>query len=393
MPTGQRSEHHTALGVESMRVQWLQVCRARGTPAPDPARVLPFLAGLAGLDGQSHEALARALVLCLKGQEKRRELELLSWAAGCTRPALGAQLQAQGIVCTGHDLFGVGLSLMASGWDMSARLAQLAQHPEDVMSLRQALELQASASSLAIEARALPTRADAAAPVDSDRRTAPDGDPAPTPPPEPPELFMPSAAAREPRMENWPPLAVVPGMPPMFFAEDGPELGAQDPDDAAPARSRLQVKLFGSNAAHTLEIGLHRRGSHFMGVQVVTIESARALVSGGNGGSGGSGGYDWGQKLTVQLTPEEMPGAVAVLMNLSPSVRFGQHGAARDKFVELRRQDGGMVLVTGQGSAVYAVPVKTGQLYYLLGLFARALAQGLPGGSVAEVLALVSASQ
>ncbi|WP_293637166.1 hypothetical protein [Polaromonas sp.] len=387
MPSSQRSEHPTAPGVESIRVQWLLVCRSRGTPAPDPARALPFLAGLTNLHGQAFEALTQALVLCLKGQEKRRELEVLAWAAGCTRPTLLAQLQAQGIVCTGHDLFGVGLGLMASGWDMSARLAQLVQHPEDVTSLRQALALQASASRLALEVPALPARADATAPVDP---AGPDQDRAPALQPERsqlPRMLMPSVSAPERRMDNYPPLAVVPDAPSEFPEWDGCEFEVQDPNDAAPASPRLQVKLFGSNAAHTLEIGTHRRSTSFMGVQVVTIESARAL------GSGGSGGYDWGHKLTVQLTPEEMPGAMAVLMNLYPSVRFGQHGAARDKFVELRRQDGGMVLVTGQGSAVYAVPVKTPQLYYLLGLFARAMAQGLPGGSVAEVLALVKASQ
>ena len=186
-------------------------------------------------------------------------------------------------------------------------------------------------------------------------------------------------------MEKHPPLAVVPAVPSVPSAGDGLAFDSQDPDDAAPAGPRLQVKLFGRDAAHTLEIGPHRRGSNFMNVQVVTVESARALASGG--------GYDWGRKLTVQLTPEEMPGAIAVLMNLSASVRFGQHGADRDKFVELRRQEGGMVIVTGQGSTAYAVPVKTGTLYYLLGLFAQAMAEGLESRSIAEVLALVKASQ
>ena len=187
MPIG----HPGAPGVESMRAQWLQVCRARGTPAPDPARVLPFLAGLAGHNRQAHEALAQALVLCLKGQEKRRELEVLAWAAGCTRPTLLAQLQAQGIACKSHDLFNVGLGLMASGWDMSARLAQLAQHPEDAASLRQALELQAPASSLTLEAPALPTMVDAAAFVDPDRATEPNRDSASPPESEPPETEPP----------------------------------------------------------------------------------------------------------------------------------------------------------------------------------------------------------
>lgn len=369
-PNGQR--------VESMRTRWLQVCRARGTPAPDPARVVRFLSDLGD---REYDALAQALLLCLKGQEKRRELEVLSWAAACTRPALLAQLQTHGQACTGHDLFGAGLSLMASGWDMSARLAQLTDHLQDVAFLRETLALQASGNSLALEVEALPTMADAAAPVDP---AGPAHDRGPAPQPEPPELFAPSVPALEPRMENYPPLAVLPVAPSAFPAGNGREFNSQDPDDAAPTSPRLQVKLFGRDAAHTLEIGPHRRSGYFLGVHVVTVESARAL---------GSGGYDWGHKLTVQLTPEEMPGAIAVLMNLCPSVRFGQHGAARDKFVELRRQEGGMVLITGQGSTVYAVPVKTGTLYYLLGLFVRAIAAGLPGGSVAEVLALVKASQ
>lgn len=166
-------------------------------------------------------------------------------------------------------------------------------------------------------------------------------------------------------------------MPPSVFP---------DPEDLEPAASlapsgRLQVRLFGRESAHTLEVGPHRRGASFMGVQVVTIESARALPDGS--------GYDWASKLTVQLTPEEMPLATAVLMNLSAMARFGQHGPERDKFVELRRQEGGLVLVTGQGSTVHAVPVKAGVLYYLLSLFCRAMARGLPSGSVAEVLTLV----
>ena len=87
-----------------------------------------------------------------------------------------------------------------------------------------------------------------------------------------------------------------------------------------------------------------------MGAHVVTIESARAFPG---------GGYDWGRKLTLQLTPEKMPVAIGVLMNLTESARFGQHGAQRDKFIELRRPAGGLVVVTGQGGSVYAVPVKT----------------------------------
>jgi hypothetical protein len=204
--------------------------------------------------------------------------------------------------------------------------------------------------------------------------------------PEPPAPEIPSSAAKSSRLKRQ-------GLAPVqhLFPEEPPASMLPEPQDlddpelgALSLPGRLQVRLFGRESAHTLEVGPHRRGASFMGVQVVTIESARALPD--------ASGYDWSHKLMVQLTPEEMPQAMAVLMNLSASARFGQHGPDRDKFVELRRQEGGLVVVTGQGGAVYAVPVKTGSLYYVLALFSRAMARGLPGSSVAEVLALVKAA-
>jgi hypothetical protein len=378
--------------VESSRQRWLQVCRARGTPAPESAQVARFLVNL---QHEAQVALDQALLLCLHGREKLRELEVVSWAAACTRPSLLARVQAHGLACTGHDLFAAGLGLMAQGWDMSARLAQLASNPQDIDALRSMLALQAPTSSVeedAVQAAVLQTHSDKARPVlpgpagQSQRPSSP-----PAPEPEPSERYEQYAPAWEPDARTRPSLNAV---PPLHAKTSEQEAPAFEPLEQEQDRSRdfeqdgqqrrLQVRLFGKEAAHTLEIGPHRRGGSFMGVQVVTVESARALPG---------GGYDWGCKLTVQLTPEEMPSAIAVLMNLCPSARFGQHGPDRDKFVELRRQEGGMVVVTGQGSSVYAVPVKTTTLYYLLTLFARAMAQGLQGGSIAEVLALVKASQ
>jgi len=223
---------------------------------------------------------------------------------------------------------------------------------------------------------------------------------APGPPhrPEPPEWLEPP----DPAWEDWEawedgmnkpwPMSAVHAVEreikPEPSESQAPALGSQCLQEKAHLgmgnrQERLQVRLFGREAAHTLEIGPHRRGDSFMGVQVVTVESARALAG---------GGYDWGRKLAVQLTPEEMPAAIAVLMNLSSSARFGQHGVDRDKFVELRRQEGGLVVVTGQAGSVYAVPVRTATLYYLLSLFARAMARDLPGNTIADVLALVKAS-
>jgi hypothetical protein len=374
---GQEADH--------FRSRWLQVCRTRGTPAPDTAQVARFLASL---PAQELADLDRALLLCLNGRDKHRELEILSWAAACTRAAFVAQVHAQGLACAANDLFGAGLALMALGWDMSARVAQLAHHPEDIASLGAMLALQPQVKSLEgaeVAVKALPTKAE---PVHLATPTWSEQEQSRACRPEAPEPWEAFAPTSERTLEKQSPVSAAYALQVEPAQEEAPAFESQEqergrsPGEAGRQRP-LQVRLFGKDAAHTLEVEPHRRASSFMGVQVVTIESARAF---------GNGSYDWGRKLTVQLTPEEMPEAIAVLMNLSSSVRFGQHGADRDKFVELRRQAGGMVVVTGQGSAVYAVPVKSGTLYYLLALFARAMAGGLPGSSIAEVLALVKAS-
>ena len=156
--------------------------------------------------------------------------------------------------------------------------------------------------------------------------------------------------------------------------------------------SRLRLRLFGTSAAHTLEVTAHRRGDDFMGVHVVSIDSAHALSTGA--------GYDWARKLVIQLTPEEMPGLIATLMGITPSVRFGHHGASLAKFIEVRRQEGGLVMVTGENALNYSVPVPARTIYYVLDLCCRAMSMGMGKGmemdkfgrSVSDVLMLVKSA-
>ena len=125
---------------------------------------------------------------------------------------------------------------------------------------------------------------------------------------------------------------------------------------------------------------------------MVSIDSAHTLST----STGTGGGYAWERKLVIQLTPEEMPAVIATLMGLTPSVRFGHHGASQAKFIEVRRQDGGLVIVTGERSLSYSVPVPAGVVYYVLDLFCRAMAMGRQAGqparSVSDVLMLVKSA-
>ena len=357
---------------------WRQVCATRGTPAPDPARLDGFMAGLGALELNKLESV---LSLAARGREQPGELSVISWAAACTRPALHEQLATHGLGFTSAALFACGLALQAQGWDMQMRLAQLASHPEDVATLRVWLPAVAPQEPQT-QALAAPEHAEEVAPDEAFYPWPEDDDAAPGG--HAPDWQGEPMNDAQPALD---PLAALP-MLPTRFARQQLEAAEASPDAAkaepGPHKNRLRLRLFGEAAAHTLEVTAHRRGGDFLGVHVVSIDSAHALDSGE--------GYDWARKLVIQLTPEEMPGLIATLMGLTPSVRFSHHGANRDKFLEVRRQEGGLVIITGEHAAVYPVPVPSGTVYYVLDLFCRAMAMNGAGRSASDVLMLVKSA-
>ena len=374
-PTGTPNNQGAAL--EQL---WQQVCASRGTPAPDASQRARFLQDL---ELEARHTLETILLLAARGRERPGDLGLVSWAAACTRPALLSQLRSHGLGFTSASLFACGLALKEQGWDMQPRLAQLASNPADVDTLRSL----ASVKTVALgEHEAHPQalsgpngHEDRAVgkpffPWPDDEDSSPDGY---TP------GWVPMGAMDEPATAS-DPLVALPVLP-TRFARQRPEVSPIDSGEvsaaAAPHEPRLRVRLFGKSAAHTLEVTPHRRGGDFLGVHVVSIDSAHAL--------GAGEGYAWERKLVIQLTPEEMPAVIATLMGLTPSVRFGHHGADRAKFIEVRRQEGGLVIVTGERSLSYSVPVPTVTVYYVLDLFCRAMTMAVPERSVSDVLKLV----
>lgn len=323
-----------------------------------------FLSNLA-IDDRSK--LEQVLSVCANGREQAGDMAVISWASACTRPGYLAKVLDFGLHCSGAGLFGAGLSLMNAGWDMSQRIAQLKDESEDVDSLRAMLALQPSTrvrepDAAAAEAIAGSEGGTGIGNPDAEKFDLFENDDCP----HLDEVHPSTTPIKQGRSETG-----------RFQSSTSYPLATPSP--VMPA-GRLQVRLFGKDAAHTLEVGPHRRGADFLGVNVVTIESARALPA---------SGYDWGRKLMLQLTPEEMPAAMAVFMGLVPATKFGQHGADRDKYMEIRHQEGGMVIVTGQSGVAYAVPVKSSAIYYVLDLFCSAMVQGRENRSIADVLALV----
>ena len=291
---------------------WRQVCASRGTPAPDAARLAGFVEDLGALE---REKLENVLNLAARGREPPGELSLLSWAAACTRPALLDQLQTHGLTVTSASLFACGLVLREKGWDMQHRIAQLQNNPGDVDTLRARLPAMLplgpgqAKEDMPIEAGPDSVEDSAVGkpffPWSDD-----DGDNG-LPGGQTPGWEGESIGAMDALQAASNPAAALPVLPTRFARQRPGALAGETIAGRLMEAPRLRLRLFGKAAAHTLEVTPHRRSGDFLGVHVVSIDSAHAL--------GTSGGYAWERKLMLQLTPEEMPAVIATLMGLTPS--------------------------------------------------------------------------
>lgn len=308
-----------------LKVLWRNVCAGRGTRAPVAEGLDAFLNGIE-YDGR--HLLQNALVELQKGSDSTGYFELLRWAAVCTQASTLAKAKEAGLDCTPSQLFWAALPLFPMGLEPLAVLMQPADHPDVVDEMKLLLSKASPAPALTVDAK----------------------------PNEAAQVGIPST-----QNENQ-------------VSQTKPTTQGEE------ERQRLTLRLFGSTAAHTLEISDHRRASNFLGVSVVVIESAYPTPQ---------GGFDWENKLSIQLTPEEMPEVIAVLLGIRKEASFSNHGTDRNKSVIFRNQDDGIHIVTSRRNSKYSVPVKTSVVYYLLDLFCRAMIGGCPGRSNADVIATV----
>lgn len=370
--------------IETTRQAWNAVCERRGIRQPEPTKSQAFLREL---EPDALHALNRAIRQCMGCGESPTEMKTVSWASACTRADFLQKANAMCPGCTGAALFAAGLILIPQGWDMSAKIYNLHSSPKDIIELSEVLATLSRAETTpenggapgpapdhgSVQPAATPDRENAHS---AQAQTAthafdlflPKGQPPPTAA----RVAAPAGmAASQPQNNDG------------VKREDGQDPEHGDDQDAPPPHqsgSRPKARIFGKDAAHSIEISNHRRADDFMNVSVVTVDSARALAS---------GGYDWRNKLVIQLTPEEMPAAIAVLMGLIPNAKFDHHGSDKSKFLEMRNQEGGMMVVTGHRATSFAVPIKTPGIYYLLDLFCRAMAAGTPNRSGTEVMTLI----
>lgn len=155
-----------------------------------------------------------------------------------------------------------------------------------------------------------------------------------------------------------------------FLAHPQEGLAAGDAGQAEPGsqalRSLPKVRLYSKGAAMTIELDplkpdKDRGGLIYPGRDTWTlrIELARAQPS-----SGGRR-YDWASKISLQLTPSELPRFVSTVMGWSTSCEFKNHGTARNKSLHVENQEARIYFDMREGQDGVAMPVSDLERYSL----------------------------
>ena len=130
---------------------------------------------------------------------------------------------------------------------------------------------------------------------------------------------------------------------------------------ARSAQDRVQCKAYGSRAAITVETAETEAG-----IPTVRFEFAPVL---GNGDSSHSDdgsadkpskAYDWGKKLIIQLTADEVPQLLAVLYGFAPGAQFSNHGQSKVKWMSLENQEKSIYMRAGDKDVpILVIPVSS----------------------------------
>ena len=141
--------------------------------------------------------------------------------------------------------------------------------------------------------------------------------------------------------------------------------------DAAspPQGARQSIHVYGKKAAVTVEADTTRRGR-----ATVAIDGAVAK---------GGGHFDWGSKVRVQLTPNELVELTAVLLGALDECRFDNRGDHGEKGLSLERQGQGsqarfFLRVFARGASPCAVPISAPDALWIVGLCTSQLRASFP---------------
>jgi len=133
---------------------------------------------------------------------------------------------------------------------------------------------------------------------------------------------------------------------------------------------------YGAKAAFTMQMAKSRPSSSSEdaeGFYTVNIEAAPAKSE-----SGGNRSFDWQNKITLQLTRNELVVVAAVFYGFMSSCTFSSHGPANDKGFSMERKDGGIIARVNATGRSYAVKLTPPDIFYMGAILTRQLLAQTP---------------
>jgi len=109
--------------------------------------------------------------------------------------------------------------------------------------------------------------------------------------------------------------------------------------------SRMKMSVYGTKNALSVTPSSTRHEW-----ETVMIESAAKLDE-------QSKQYNWQKKTSIQITKQELPHFIMVMLGLINHCKFDSHGAANDKGFEIERQQKNLFFKTFARGALHPVPV------------------------------------
>ncbi len=120
-------------------------------------------------------------------------------------------------------------------------------------------------------------------------------------------------------------------------------------------QNREKVRVYAKSAALTAEVSpiIHKeRGSKDDIGVTLNLDVAGK----------GNKGFDWQNKITIQLSENELPEFAALLMGYHDQIKLSRP----DKGIEIERQDKALFIkASKQGGGMYAMPVPTPYIFRL----------------------------
>ena len=140
-------------------------------------------------------------------------------------------------------------------------------------------------------------------------------------------------------------------------------------------KERESLKVFGKNAALTIEEDSTQGGFH-----TIAIDAASAS---------GSKQYDWTKKIRVQVTRNELPAVLAVFLGIIPNVEFKNHGTDNNKGFAFENQGDKIFGKVFSKEGVRALLITPEDCFYISMLLGRQMQKNFPGSTMADIVAML----